>query len=368
MLKKITALLLCILCSVAAASCSLLSVSENKTDSAPSPEKTDRDAYNILVSGYDRVAMLADVTLLINFNVKTLEVHVMQIPRDTYVTYSTVNEATGEAEEVFYHGVNGVFRELRDKNSSSERINDLIKDISDPDLRGIAGYAAFLERAFHVRIDYYAVMDLNQFANIVDALGGVDMYVPENMYYSDPYQDPPIYINLSEGYQTLDGNMSEQIVRYRASYGMGDIGRGNVQKLFMASLLKTVKSKINVFNFNSLCGTILDNLKTNMTFSDLYYFTTFGKTVDLKYVTFMTIPGWFYGSGYTICRDAALDVINNFFNTSGKNVSSDQFDADGYFLDDSPIYSMSKEEFASTYTEYIYTADEMTNGEFQPTR
>ena len=375
MLKRIAALLLCFVIALSAASCSLISdLTGSKggdgAEGAGSPGGTSsdggREIYNILVSGYDRVGMLADVSLLVNFNVETLEVHVMQIPRDTHVQYSLINSYTGEAYEYEYDRINGVFGALRTNESATERINDIVKDIDDPDERGIAGYAAFLERAFHVRIDYYAVMDLNQFANIVDALGGVDMYVPESMYYNDPGQN--LYINLQEGYQTLNGEQSEQIVRYRNTYGMGDIGRGNVQKLFMASLLKTVKSKINLFNFNDLCNTILDNLVTNMTFSDLYYFVTFGKTVDLKYVTFMTIPGWFYGSGYTICRDATLDMINNYFNLSDNRITSEQFDVDECFYDDSTVYSMSNEEFTSTYAEYIYTADEMTDGEFQPTR
>ena len=325
-----------------------------------------QDVYNILVSGYDRVGMLADVSLLINFNVKTLEVHVMQIPRDTHVQYSLVDSYSGGEYVYGYDRINGVFGALRVNQIANERIASITKDIQDDDLRGITAYAAFLERAFHVRIDYYAVMDLNQFANIVDLLGGVEMYVPQYMEYVDPNQN--LYISLSEGYQTLNGKQAEQVVRFRATYAMADIGRGNVQKLFMASLLKTVKTKINLFNFNDLCNAILDNLVTNMTFSDLYYFTTFGKTVDLKYVTFMTIPGWFYGAEYTICREAALDAINKYFNTTGTEITSEQFDVDNYFYNEDPVFSMSKEVFEANYAQYIYTADEMTNGEFQPER
>ena len=153
----------------------------------------EKKIYNILVSGYDRVGMLADVTLLINFNVETLQVHVMQIPRDTHVHYSLVDPYWGGEYVYDYDRINGVFGAMRMNDPANQRIYNLIKDIDDQDLRGIAGYAALLERAFHVRIDYYAVMDLNQFANIVDALGGVDMYVPQTMVYEDPNQDLYIY-------------------------------------------------------------------------------------------------------------------------------------------------------------------------------
>ena len=49
--------------------------------------------------------------------------------------------------------------------------------------------------------DSYAVIDLNAFVELVDAVGGVDYYVPQDMYKSDPSQD--LLIDLKEGQQPL---------------------------------------------------------------------------------------------------------------------------------------------------------------------
>ena len=56
--------------------------------------------------------------------------------------------------------------------------------------------------------------------------------VPIDMDYTDENQD--LYIDLKQGYQLLDGNKAEQVVRFRhnqdgssypAEYGDNDIGR-----------------------------------------------------------------------------------------------------------------------------------------------
>ena len=77
------------------------------------------------------------------------------------------------------------------------------------------------------------------FRRVIDALGGVDYYVPQDMYYVDPVQD--LYIDLEEGQQHLDGAKAEQLVRFR-QYPMGDEDRIKVQQDFIKTL---VKQKLN---------------------------------------------------------------------------------------------------------------------------
>lgn len=325
------------------------------------PEMTE-DVYNFLICGYDRVANLSDVNMLVSFNVKYLTVSIMQIPRDTYVNY-----------ESWYHKANGVFQYFMTGNSYNEDIQRRLDQFdvnTEQEMRGIAGFAAFLEDNLCVKIHYYAVMDLEEFANIVDALGGVEMYVPRRMYYEDPNQTPPLYIDLYEGYQTLDGKAAEGVVRFRNTYGNGDIGRGNVQKMFMAALFKTIQSKTNIFNAGKIidvCNIISDNLVTNMSTSDMIYFANNLMTVNLQYVTFMTLPGnAFWGddqlSYYSLNKEATLEYINKYFNIYSEQVTLDQFDANGAFFNYSYVYSAP----ASDSAQFIYDAEQMTNGDFDP--
>ena len=65
---------------------------------------------------------------------------------------------------------------------------------------------------------------------------------------------------------------AEGVVRYREGYALADIARGNVQKMFMASLVKTIQDKANIFNADKIinvCNIVADNLITNMSTSDM---------------------------------------------------------------------------------------------------
>ena len=69
----------------------------------------------------------------------------------------------------------------------------------------------------------------------MDRIGGVDMYVAYDMYYSDPEQN--LYINIKQGQQTLMGKDAEGFVRYRSGYIMADIARGDAQKMFISPFI-----------------------------------------------------------------------------------------------------------------------------------
>lgn len=321
------------------------------------------NVYNFFIVGHDRAANLADVTMLVSFNTYECTASIMQLPRDTYVSY----------DDYWYHKINGVYSyylqcERADEKYNDEKYADMTSDelLYEQEYNAIANYAAFVEKNLCVKIHYFGIMDLDQFANIVDALGGVDMYVPFEMHYYDPTAD--FTINLSEGQQTLDGKMSEQFVRYRATYAQGDIGRGNVQKLFMAALFKTVQSKLGILNINDVCTIIIDNLVTNLKPTDLVFFASKANTVKLEYVKFMTLPGGSFSgaddglSYYSINREAAIEYINNHFNVYTTPITDDIFDPDNVFFNTSYVYSLPADQIDNTQ----YDAESLTDGTQQP--
>ena len=327
------------------------------------PKENGDKIYNILICGQDRVSGLTDVNLLVNFNVTRLTMSIMQIPRDTNMVY----------DGYWYQRANGVFGYYRNggdsENSYVQSVIDKYDKNTEAELRGIAGFAAQLEQNLCVKIHYYAVMDLTQFGNIVDALGGVEMYVPYNLFYEDPNQD--LYISIYQGYQVLDGHAAEGVVRYREGYALADIGRGNMQKLFMASLVKTIQDKANIFNAGKIidvCNIVADNLVTNMTTSDMIYFANNAMTLDLQYVTFMTAPvGGYYSEAagaYVTCINKAmtLNYINGYFNIYDEEVTPDEFDANRVFYLDCDYYNGP----VGTVPEYIYSGAEMTEDYFNP--
>ena len=99
-------------------------------------------------------------------------------------------------------------------------------------------------------LKYYVVVDTDALKALVDSIGGVYFDVPIDMKYTDKKQG--LYIDLKKGYQLLDGDKAEQVVRFRhnnngtsypSSYGDNDIGRMKTQREFIKVLVKQVTSK-----------------------------------------------------------------------------------------------------------------------------
>ena len=100
-----------------------------------------------------------------------------------------------------------------------------------------------VERFLDIEIDFYVRVDFEAFKQAVDALGGIDMDIPVSGEYSDPAQN--LYIKLEKGPAHLDGQKALELVRYRG-YANADIGRIEVQELFLKALIKKAASLANI--------------------------------------------------------------------------------------------------------------------------
>lgn len=258
--------------------------------------------YNFLLVGYDKAAGLTDVNMIAQFDVNTGKVSVVQLPRDTYARYN---------EGGRYKKINGAFGYFK---------------------RDLESLAKFLEQTLCIKIDFYASIDLAAFRNIVDIIGGVPMYVPRDMEYDDPEQD--LYINLKEGFQTLNGEQAEQFVRFRKGYIQADIGRTNAQKIFMTAFVKQFKAKVSVSTLTQIGGQMLKYAKTNLTLNDFVFFAKAALSIDLNNMSMLTIPGhdirenktsgtWYY----VLSHDATLDIVNRYLNVYGKDITPEMFDS-----------------------------------------
>jgi len=317
------------------------------------PQDTKEESrYNFLVLGHDRAANLTDVIILISYDIKQQTISMLQIPRDTYV----------ELDDYSYHKINGAYNYY---------MTAARKDgSSNPEKDGCRGFASFLETNLCVKIHYCAVMDLDGFSGIVETIGGVDMYVPQNMYYSDPGQN--LYINLREGYQHLNGKQAEQFVRYRMGYANADIGRGNAQKMFIAAFIKQLKSSIRDGSvLGDLASNVITYVDTDVTVNDIIYFgkyflgITSEKSVDLGNIQMMTMPGVpksYNGASYYVMNKAAVaELINGNFNIYDFDITS-SFDPKMVFVAENipeirNLYLADKE----TVTTNIYDADSLNN-------
>ncbi len=88
-----------------------------------------------------------------------------------------------------------------------------------------------------VFVDHFVVVDFNGFQDMVDAVGGVDVCIPE------PISDPEHGIDIPAGNQVLSGVRALNYVRARYTIGDGsDIGRIKRQQAFVAAMASKVVS------------------------------------------------------------------------------------------------------------------------------
>ncbi|CAM01996.1 LytR family transcriptional attenuator [Saccharopolyspora erythraea NRRL 2338] len=111
--------------------------------------------------------------------------------------------------------------------------------------------ARTVENNTGVRIDHYAEVGLGGFADITDAIGGVDLCVKE------PMQDPKANLDLQPGCQTLQGPQALGYVRTRAT-ARGDLDRVQRQREFLAALTEKVSGPEVLANPFRLFPLILD--------------------------------------------------------------------------------------------------------------
>jgi LCP family protein required for cell wall assembly len=116
-----------------------------------------------------------------------------------------------------------------------------------------------VEQATGLRIDHYAEIGFGGFANIVDAIGGVDMCVPTQMH------DDFTNITIPAGCQTLDGAHALGFVRMRHSEATprSDLDRVENQRKFIGALVSQIATPgtlLNPFHFFPLLSSAPDAL------------------------------------------------------------------------------------------------------------
>lgn len=312
----------------------------DKSDTPPSYVPRE-EVYNFLLIGHDRAASLADVIMLANYDVKSGKVAIMQIPRDTYY----VGDSSKNQLNVQY----------------SAYVNRAhYRGESNPTAVAADKFARILEQNLCIKIHYTAVIDLDGFVNIVNAVGGVDVYVPVDMDYEDPVQD--LYIHLKKGPAHLNGEDAEGFIRFREGFVQADIGRVNAQKIFMTAFMEKVKSSISLTNLsvlNTLVNEVIKNLTTDIPAADFVYFGKNALSVDFSNIKMMTVPGDYAGGSYVINRAATLQVINDYFNIYNTDISDAIFDKSRVFTNTESdaihkAYTADKAAFL-----YEFTAEEI---------
>ena len=119
-------------------------------------------------------------------------------------------------------------------------------------------------------IDHYVLINTRSFPRIIDAIGGVDIYVESRMYYVDEWDDAVpggLVIDLYPGMQHMDGVTAMSYVRYRDEEG--DIGRIERQQRFMRAVMEQVTSPAIVTKLPNVIRECMGAVETDLSFRQL---------------------------------------------------------------------------------------------------
>src|SRR4051794_32865883 len=145
------------------------------------------------------------------------------------------------------------------------------------------------EQTTGIRIDNYVVVDFGSFQQMVDAVDGVEVCVPEDIDSSE------YGITIKKGTRTLDGKEALAYVRVRHGVGDGsDIGRIKRQQAFIGALVAKVLSSGTLTRFDRLVRFL--NAATKSLTTDIPNIKEMAKVglqfknIGLKRIRFLTVP------------------------------------------------------------------------------
>ncbi|WP_316523877.1 LCP family protein [Kitasatospora brasiliensis] len=174
----------------------------------------DRSGANGSYGGAPGTAR-SDTTILLHLAADRKHVTAVSVPRDVMVSVPACERPDGTRSKPALMQFNWAF-----------------------ELGGPACSIRAVEQLSGIRIDHYVILDFSGFKTMVDAIGGVEVCVPQ------PIHDKDAKLDLSAGRQTLHGEQALGYVRARETLGDGsDTQRMGRQQQFLASLLHKAQSQ-----------------------------------------------------------------------------------------------------------------------------
>lgn len=260
---------------------------------------------NVLILGESGIGdgyKLTDSIMIASYNPQTQQASLLSIPRDTYVGKKDKN--TASSNYLASYKMNAVYRNGTNLEETIECVNNLTG----------------------LNLENYILIDTDAIIEIVDAIGGVWFDVPIDMDYEDLNQD--LYIHLKAGYQLIDGEKAEQLLRFRhnqdgtsypVEYGDNDIGRMRTQREFIQATAKQLLKIENVTKVLNLLDIVSNNVKTNLDMQSLKYYIPYIFKFNTANIVSDTLPGesekcneiWIYTANKTKTKQVIQDLFTD---------------------------------------------------------
>ncbi len=266
-------------------------------DPGPVPQGPQRvdGVYTFLALGTDRISGSTDTIMIARFDTNDYSLNVVSIPRDTLVNVSW----------------------------SVKKINTLYNFMGrESFLQGFADVLGF-------QPDFYGIINLNAFIDLINAIGGVDYYVPQDMDYDDPAQD--LYIHFTEGWTHMYGQEAMEYMRFRQGYDEQDIGRIHAQQSFLSTTAKQLLDNVDSVPITTLVNIFMTDVRTSLNMGECGWFAKELLKLNFDDIHFYTMPGnyndYAFGGSYaTVKFEEWLEMVNEYLNPFDQDLTAENFD------------------------------------------
>ena len=262
---------------------------------APASSRED-GVYTVLLAGIDMYTGHTDTILVGKVDTNAHKMDFVSIPRDT----------------------------LLNMDGDMRKVNAVYYQATQLERDGMAALKKRVEELVGFEIDCYALINLDAFVEVIDAVGGIDYYFDEPLFYDDVWQD--MYIDYPAGEAHLSGIEAMTLVRYRAGYASADIGRIEVQHKFLKACAEQFISLGNIPNVGKVIDILSDSLTTDLSARNIAFFmrqALMCKAEDISFDTMPIAPKTIGGYSYAvIVLYNWLDMINERLNPYTEEITA----------------------------------------------
>lgn len=290
------------------------------------------EPFTVLISGNDSYGSLqevsrSDVNMLVTINPKSHTILMTSIPRDYYLPVACPPDVKdcpkGQNDKLTHTGLYGV--------STTEKT---------------------IEASLDIDINYYVRVNFSSLVNLVDALGGIDVDVPEGLEVETFYANgtPGVHAGINH----LDGERALAFARERKAYQDGDIQRNKNQQQVLMQMVRKIASPDMIVNFGKFMDALSGAFETNMSADNMlslirYEFTFFP---DWKFEQY-NVDGY---QDILFCPILGTEASVNVGNTQAMEIAKDKIQA---VCKGKSSNSVKKEVDPNIYSPFLEGVDDM---------
>jgi LCP family protein required for cell wall assembly len=210
-------------------------------------------SMTILLMGIDTenyLYGLADSISLVRLDFQTKKLVMVSLPRDLWVDIpgaARYGVIEGKLNQAYFYGTEGM-------------------GFFDGPGYGPGLLADTLLNNFGISVDHYLTVNKYAFRNIVNALGGISVYLPEPVYHNSISMPAP-RLFLPAGYHNLNGTQAEVVVRSRETGG--DFGRIQNQKQVIKGLANQMLTPSGIAQIPALANQLRAYVVTDFSTADI---------------------------------------------------------------------------------------------------